>query len=252
MERNTVNLLFTGGWDSTFRFLQLAQYDIDVQPVYIIDKGRNGRKYELIAMEKIIKLARERFKANILDIKFYDRDEILQDYADEDISKAFRYLHETYHLGTQYEWFALLCKKLEMTMESAVVHQYHGKVEESIETEGEFRQLSDDILPDRWIAVSKQGDDKIDLIFGRLILPVIRLTKEDEMKMAEENGWLDIMKLTWFCHSPINGEPCGLCSPCDDAMNTGMQWRMPPMSQFRYRHKLFFRIIRKVCKVFSK
>ena len=54
------------------------------------------------------------------------------------------------------------------------------------------------------------------------------------------------MNLSWFCHSPINDELCGLCGFCDDAMNTGMEWRMPELAQKRYKHKKIYLFIRKV------
>lgn len=155
-------------------------------------------------------------------------------------------LRKNYSIGTQYEWFALLCDKLNIKMESAVVHQYHGKVEDAIHAEGKLELIENDFLPERY-CVKKAGEKNTAfLVFGDLILPVIKLSKEDEEKIARQNGWLDIMKYTWFCHTPIHGKPCGLCSPCDDAMNTGMEWRMPRCAQFRYKNRKFFRLIRAI------
>lgn len=158
---NKVTLLWSGGWDGTFRFLELMQHeDIEIQPIYVIDPGRESTPYEKKAMKKIIFEASKRFPAKVRDIQFYERDWILQNCKNEKISNAFRYLRKNYSIGTQYEWFALLCDKLNIKMESAVVHQYHGKVE--------------------------------------------------------------------------------------DAMNTGMEWRMPRCAQFRYKNRKFFRLIRAI------
>ena len=45
---NTVNLLWTGGWDSTFRLLQIIfEENRKVQPYYIVDLSRSSWKVEI-------------------------------------------------------------------------------------------------------------------------------------------------------------------------------------------------------------
>lgn len=246
MERNCVKLLYTGGWDSTFRLLQLAQFDIDVEPVYIVDKGRASRGKEIETMEKIISICRERFKANIKDITFYDKDEILEKYPNPDVTRAFREMREACGLGVQYEWFALLCRGINEDMEMGIIHRDPSRVKSRIAAEGYYQVIENDFLPERVMAKSKEGMDRIDLVFGHMILPIIEITKEEEGRIAEENGWMDIMKMSWFCHSPINGKPCGLCAPCEDALELGMGWRLPEMAKFRYKHKKFFLFKRRI------
>ena len=65
MDKKKVTLLYSGGWDGTFRLLQLAQYDIEIQPVYVIDKDRGSTEYECRAMKTIIEEAGKRFPAVI-------------------------------------------------------------------------------------------------------------------------------------------------------------------------------------------
>lgn len=246
MSKKKVTLLYSGGWDGTFRLLQLAQYDIEIQPVYVIDKNRGSTEYERKAMKAIIAKVENRFPATISPLQYYDKEWILENCKDEKISGAFRYLRKTYAVGTQYEWFALLCKKLNLMMESSVVHQYHGKVEEAIEAEGILTLIENDFLPERYQVLPKEENQMAHLVFGNLILPVIKLEKKDEERIARENGWLDIMELSWFCHTPIDGKPCGLCGPCDDAMNTGMEWRLPEEAKKRYKHRTFHLLVRKI------
>lgn len=252
--RNKVLLLWSGGWDGTFRLLQLARQDIQIQPIYLEHAGRGGRENEKAAMKSILEQIKKdkSFIADILDIVYYDVEWVLENCRDRRISEAYQYLHREYHVGSQYEWFALLCKKLGVQMESAVVHQYHGKVEDAIDAEGVLVPVENDFLEERYRVLPQGEKQSAFLLFGDLILPVIKLTKKDEERIARENGWIDIMKLTWFCHTPIKGQPCGLCGPCDDAMNTGMEWRMPRQSQIRYRYRFFFRCIRKVKKMIHK
>lgn len=250
MKRETVTLLWSGGWDGTFRFLQLCQNDIDIQPIYIIDENRKSSQIEMDRINQIIKICRAKFKANILDVIFYDKLWILENCKNERISESFKILREKYNVGIQYEWFALLSDYLDTKMESAVVHQYHGKVEDAIDNEGKLIEIENDFLPEsRYCVIANGENENITDIFGNIILPVIKLTKQDEERIARENGWMDIMNLSWFCHTPIHGKPCGLCGPCDDAMNTGMEWRMPMSSQFRYKRRKFLASIkRKIIK----
>jgi 7-cyano-7-deazaguanine synthase len=244
-DKHLVTLLWSGGWDGTFRLLQLAENDIKIQPIYVIDSERRSNANEIDAMHKIIKqISKNRmFKAEICDIVYYKVEWILENCQDNEISENFKYLREKYKIGAQYEWFSLLCKKLHTKMESSVVHQYHGKVEDAIREEGILALIENDFLDGRFHVLPKNGIKTVYTVFENIILPVINLSKEDEWNIAKEKGWMDIMELSWFCHSPINGKPCGLCGPCDDAMNTGMEWRMPKEAKNRYKHRKLFRYI---------
>ena len=48
-------------------------------------------------------------------------------------------------------------------------------------------------------------------------------------------GYEDIMQNVWFCHSPIKGEPCGLCRPCEEKMDSRMSILLPSKAQKRYK-----------------
>lgn len=254
---DTVTILWSGGWDGTFRFLQLASKEISIQPIYVIDKNRKGTEYEKDAMARIIDAVsaggENNFKATILPVKFYTVDWILEYCADENISAAFRLLKEKYNVGTQYEWFALLAKKLCVQMETCIVHQYHGKVEDAIDAEAILAPIHDDVLGERYQVLLKEDNDTVALVFENLLLPSIRLTKKDEERIARENGWLDLMKLSWFCHNPDEkGSPCGLCTPCDDAMHTGLEWRLPKKAQRRNKFKYAYLLLRKAKRFLSR
>jgi 7-cyano-7-deazaguanine synthase in queuosine biosynthesis len=247
-EKKVINLLWTGGWDSTFRLLELCENDIMIQPFYFNDPNRKSRKFEYNAMKSILDAIRvsNKFKAIILDIKYIDVLEIFKTCANLKISEDFKYLREKYKIGNQYEWFALYCEKNSIELEAGVVHQYHGKVEDAIKEEGLIVPIKNDFLDGRRRVVPKGDNFKAFNVFGNLILPILDKTKEDEEKIAREKGWIEIMKLTWFCHSPIKGEPCGLCGPCDDAMNTGMKWRLPASAIRRYRYRKILNFYRRL------
>lgn len=250
-ERKRVTLLWSGGWDGTFRLLQLAQYDIEILPIHLVHAAREGEKYERAAMEKVLEQIKQdkAFKAEILDIVYYDVQWVLENCQDKEISEAYRYLNKEYKIGKQYEWFALLCKKLNTQMESGLLCLEGSTVKRAITAEGTMLPIENDYLEGRYHVLPQGEKQAAYLVFGNLILPIVMYTKIDEERIARENGWIEIMKLSWFCHLPINGQPCGLCNPCRDAMNNGMVWRMPKESQFRYRHRFIFRCIRKVKKL---
>ena len=100
-----------------------------------------------------------------------------------------------------------------------------------------------DILQDiRGIAkarVPKGESTDAELVFGLLDFGMLGVSKSDALQAAEQNGWMPIMRKTWFCHTPVNGKPCGTCNPCRDAMNEGMRWRMPLSSRLRYHIETF-------------
>ena len=244
--RHSVTLLWSGGWDGTFRLLQLCQNDITIQPVYVTDSDRSSTEIEKQRIDEILKICRERFPAEIRDVTFYDKNWILETCKDEQISSSFRHLRKTYNLGSQYEWFALLTRYLDQKMECGVVHQYHGKVEEAIDHEGTMELIQGDILPGRYHVLPKEDQTSAYDVFGNLIFPIIRLTKKDEENIARDNGWMDIMNLSWFCHTPIHGEPCGVCGPCEDAMNTGMEWRLPAAAKRRYKYRKLIRFCKRI------
>ena len=83
-------------------------------------------------------------------------------------------------------------------------------------------------------------------MFGRLDFGMLDVSKAEAKRVAQESGWMPIMRRTWFCHAPVNGRPCGTCNPCKDAMVEGMRWRMPLSAQLRYRARLVHSAIAKM------
>ncbi len=58
-----INLFWTGGWDSTFRLLQLIIiYQKKVQPYYIIDNNRKSVQNELLRLKNIKRFLFEKFQ----------------------------------------------------------------------------------------------------------------------------------------------------------------------------------------------
>ncbi len=214
-----VNLFWTGGWDSTFRLLQLLLLEKKkVQPHYIVDMYRHSAGAELTAMNEIRRTLFERYpftKELLLPLKTVDSFDI---EPNEEIAKALDELRRDRHVGQQYDWLARY----------TLQHQL-SNVEFTIEI-SEHESIIGGQL-DYWNAdhyqtpFSTEAEKKV---FGQYHYPVIQLTKKDMQQIAEGNGWLDLMKKTWFCHKPrFNNIPCGRCIPCMTVLTEGLGWRIP-------------------------
>ncbi len=232
MKDKTVYIFWTGGWDSTFRMIQLSQMDIVVQPLYISTEYLcDKRENELTAMEKIlekIKLLKD-FKAKINPTLFYKRKDIVTQYFEQDVEDAYQLYHEKYNIGSQYIWFAMLAHHLNIKAELGIEKIIEGKINKTLE-EGKLI----DIGEKRLILDSKNSPKELLSLFDYAIFPIYHYSKLDIKNICEKNGWMDIMKLTWFCQRPIKGKPCGNCNPCRDAMKEGMGYRLPFEAKLRY------------------
>lgn len=69
------------------------------------------------------------------------------------------------------------------------------------------------------------------IIFKYFAFPVSKLNKMEMAEIAEENRWMDLMKMTWFCRRPIFGRTCGICGPCNNTLAGGLGWRLAPHSR---------------------
>jgi len=229
--RDIVYILWTGGWDSTFRILQLAEKDIIVQPIYIYS-DRGGAVNELKSIKQVICAVSDNknFKAEVRNCIIFDKRVIMSEYEDKEIISARERLTEKYNLGYQYDWFALLAKHLNKKLEVCVELSEHSKAHRTLNNEGKLIDIGDGR---KIIDIDNSSEDLIK-VFDYAIFPTLQYSKVEMKRISKEKGWYDIMKMTWFCHRPVNNKPCGNCNPCRDAMNEGMSFRMPLISKFRY------------------
>lgn len=254
-DKQIVNIFWTGGWDSTFRLLELSEYPVIIQPYYLYDENRKSVFYERKAMQDIknrIEILSET-KAHINDVIEFSVSEVVAKLDSEDIEKSFEILKKKYNLGIQYLWFALFCSYYDIKIEVGVVNQKNAKVGLAVENDGKTESIEEGCLKSRtYVIKDKKGKNDVHNIFGNLIFPILGKTKLDMKEIALEKNWLDIMELTWFCHAPINNEPCGICGPCNDAIEEHMWWRLPSVARKRNRFRKIYRIIEYLKLYFSK
>jgi hypothetical protein len=235
-KKNCVNLLWTGGWDSTFRLLELSTKPIIIQPFYLKDK-RRSEPNELRAMELIANQIQKEgtTKAKINGLIILNRFDI---QIDEISKNAYRSIKlKVPKLGSQYEWlsaFSKTVKGLELSLEKG------SKIDFLTQSYGKRITVKDQLIGEYIVLDNKNSpNDLVDLI-GEFHFPILEKTKINMKTQMESLGLMHIMNETWFCHHPIDNKPCGICIPCVQAMEKGMKYRFDSTSIFRHKiHKLF-------------
>jgi hypothetical protein len=221
-----VNLLWTSGWDSTYRLLDLAIVaGRRVQPYYVVDASRTSSSVELSTQDKIKAALRARFPAaakliaptiTILDTEIPPIPEI---------TDRFERLRERSPIGIQYDYLARAAKhwklddlELSVHVDDKLFQHLDGQVEK---VDGIYRLRSD-----------APADVQILKLFR---FPILMLAKTDMEAAAGRNGFADLMELTWFCFRPIRGKACGICNPCQYTIVEGMGRRVPLEGRIRRR-----------------
>ncbi|WP_200176719.1 7-cyano-7-deazaguanine synthase [Ectothiorhodospira shaposhnikovii] len=226
------NVLWTGGWDSTFRVLDLVlRLEKRVQPFYLIDNLRNSADIEQETMERIRGVIGTRSpKAlslidplNVITLKDMDK-------AD-DFKAALVQLRLQGYLGKQYPLIARLAQEYELKGLELSVHR-DDKAYDFIRPYVERIRDGDD----EYFVLMCDAPDDVRRLFGNLVFPVLELSKLDMEKIAKEQGYSDILEETWFCHNPTRKKtPCGVCNPCVYTIEEGLSRRIPLAGRVRYR-----------------
>ena len=236
------NILWTGGWDSTFRMIQLAvdgkQNDI-IQAIYVIGDKRKSEKREIQAMKEIISLLRSISCSQIKDVIIIDKAQIKENSK---ITSAYNYIKSLVPLGTQYEYLARLAVDypgIEIGIEKP--NGEFGGCTEAINKTGGLLKKNGSYYID-----TQNSSEECNALFGNFSFPLTDLTEMDMVEWIKKNGLTDIMTHIWFCHNPIHGKPCGICRPCQQKMECNMEWLLPKEAHTRYRKYVM------INKVFGK
>jgi 7-cyano-7-deazaguanine synthase in queuosine biosynthesis len=225
-----INLLWSGGWDSTFRLLQILLLEKKpIRPFYIIDPSRKSLSLEFCAMseiKKILKAEHPETNALLSQTEFYNKIDIKYNEAFQDARS--NYIGE-YALKSQDGWFIYLSHHLD-------IDDFEFCMEKQEYTEGTFRQLilADSTGKGHDRRLRKNLNDKELVGYQRMRFPLINTTKRDMEKIAGEKGFLHILKKSWFCHFPKFGYPCGICFPCKLIMLNKLYDRIPWPMRWRY------------------
>jgi 7-cyano-7-deazaguanine synthase len=239
-KKSIINLLWTGGWDSTFRLAQLSTKDIIIQPHYLIDDTRKSLKYELNAIHSITEDIR-----NLASTKCTIRDLILTNIsdieADKNVTQSYKNIAKNHKIGIQYEWLARYSKNVK----NLEIGDENGSSPNSIllgaiMANGKIKKIIDEIKGEYYVVDKSVSTNDVIKVFGNYHYPILFYNKLQMKKEAEDNGFMDIMNKTWFCHSPIDNQPCGKCVACEGTINKGLNYRLNKTAIRRYKRKKFF------------
>lgn len=230
----TINVLWTSGWDSTYRVLDACLVKgLAVQPHYIIDRTRPSHAVEVLT----ICLLTQEIRARRPGIRIAPP--ILTERAavpaDPVVTQAHARLRARGVLGEQYDWLTRYVMSRGLTDLELCVHRqdrahvFIGPLAERVENDGDpYHRVP-------------PGDGDAALIFSNFRFPILDLTKVDMQEEARRKGFLDLLDHSWFCHTPTaGGEPCGVCGPCQDAVKEGLARRLSDASLRRQRNRRRF------------
>ena len=225
-----VNILWTGGWDSSFRVLELSRKNVTISPFYLIDDYRKSTEYEINTIRKISNAIREdsKTKAELKDISIHKITDIPKD---ETLKQALQALLKKQFLGGQYEWLAKFAEThqgLELC-----VHE-DDKAFQIIKEYGSLIHIDDNASGPYKIVDSAKSLKEVSDLFGNFQFPLLNKSKLDMLKESKEQGFYDKMLMTWFCHTPKNGKPCGICNPCRYTIEEGLRFRFTKKALFDY------------------
>lgn len=218
------NILWTGGWDSTYRILDLViNKNLEVQPYYVVDNNRKSTPVEINTMEKIRKMiidikpeAVNLIKETIFidKTKVPEKEEIRKNY-DQLISKAF--------LGSQYVFLASCVDYMGLQDLELSIHK-DDKAQVFVENDVELIREEND----EYYRLSENPSLPELKLFSYFTFPLLEMTKLEMAEKAKESGFSHIMEETWFCYNPLkDGKPCGICNPCKYTREEGLGRRVP-------------------------
>jgi len=208
-----VQLLWTGGWDSTFQLLNLLLREgAVVTPWYVIDAERRSTGVELDTMRRLRgELARQfpEARTRLRPQRFRAVEDIAPDPS---IADDWQRVAGEYRIGGQYDWLARLCHQEGLEALQLSIHR--------------------DDRARAAVLGARAGRDPASQAAARLFAPFsFPLLETTKLAMAEEAGragWQPLMEKTWFCHAPTaGGRPCGRCNPCRYAAEEGLGYRIP-------------------------
>ncbi|WP_420457521.1 hypothetical protein [Rubrivirga sp.] len=225
--------LWTGGWDSTYRVLQRARIERrPVRPCYVVDRNRASAGMELDAMNRLLNTLQQQDPetfARFWAPRYVDRQAIP---ANPSIERAWEHLRDAYDIGNQYNWLARLVEAADWTgVELSVygggrLRPMFGDHVHAVEQEGGHTTY----------VVGPDAPEPVRLVFGRFAFPFWETDKQSAFAAADRQGLTELLDAhTWFCFDPRNGEPCGLCRPCEFMMKDGLGHRIPRSGHLRHR-----------------
>jgi hypothetical protein len=231
-----VNILWTGGFDSSYRMIQLSKHDVTIQPYYVCD-NRRSEKFELNAISAITADI-QKHPDTICTILPLITFKVKDIEPDNETTDAFYRLQKHTAIGSQYDWlsrYAKSCSGLEICIE----HTEIGRAYNCIMKFGEVKKISNGTISYCIIDQEKSDRDLVK-VFGvfRFPIPLLELTKSEILQEYKKLGFSESINKTWFCHTPARNNPCGVCNPCKAVIEEGLTFRLSSRALARYKTEM--------------
>jgi hypothetical protein len=224
----TKNLFWTGGFDSTFRLLQLIDDNevLEINLYYIsividnIESSEIRRKsniYEIQTMYQILS------NINIEKVKsftIFGKNEDLLHYSFIFNFPFMNYINRDsieYSDKNKVFYFDLFVNGLVLRP----INQWGGitQILDDLDIEAEICLEKGGGI---WSKINKyvvNGEIQYDLFkplkaFSNYQIPLFDIDREEMVSISSNKNWDDILKITWSCWYPKNNLPCGRCFTC--------------------------------------
>ncbi len=215
-----VHVLWTGGWDSSFRVISLMfESDVVVQPHYLVDEARRSTGREISAMNSMREaLAGMGVRGSRLKPTQYVNALL---YADDATSlRLWNEVNASGHvIGTQYQWLSAYARMNGLDGLELSVNLY-GRIHTLIGLDAVFDESTG-------FRVKSTATSPAAELFRPFSFPLFGVTKAATRVAASESGYLEALKHAWFCFRPRRGKPCGSCGACRYAIDDGMTDLVP-------------------------
>ncbi len=210
-EGRTINILWTGGLDSTFRIVELSQCNCTIQPYYMLIETRKSFHHELKSINKISRILRndKRTRAKLLNPIIINEKDIPRD-----VSIFDSWLRLMNGNSWQYYIIAKYAHLHHLDMEMGLQFSPNGSVTSVID-ETLLIPYLDSNYNVMMIDKNRANQDILN-VFGNFFFPksLYHKTKREEIDILQRDGYATIVKNVWFCFNPMWGYPCGHCFPC--------------------------------------
>lgn len=221
-KKEAVLLLWTGGWDSTFRLLQLLHdTDADVQPLYLVEEGRGSTPREIETMRSIRERIEHRWPETSNRLRATDYGSYRATRMKPRHREQWEALKQRGRVGLQYPILASYANHNDMDRMDLSIERRGGTIQDILEPVVEQRDT-----PAGPVYALPSSVDGPEALFEHFTFPLLNYTKLDMKGEAKRRGWMPIMKQTQFCFNPTFGRPCGVCHPCRIAKREGLGERV--------------------------
>jgi len=233
-------IFWTGGYDSTFNICNYLLNNEKVQPIYIDDRVNHGgyhanplvvqrdgnndkypRKSTEKELERMDWLRRKIYekieKSTYLLLETMVINEPIKE--DEEISKVVQkyneWIPESLYIDKNGDSHWL---EAQADMVLRFGKQFGYRINYPINNiEDDWYEILDCAIKDGKFYSEKLPEENKDLsVFGVFDYPSRHLKKEDMLKIAEKEGFDELLYYTWTCWYPKNGKPCNECKVCSE------------------------------------